>query len=91
MIVSVSPDLSKLSNMSKKNVQKIQDLLHDHREYDADNVSGKAIDISEKALTARQMRAKMGGGVRGGGGVQFINGMPMPMPFPGQMNECKMQ
>lgn len=91
MIICITPDFSTISKLPKKVVQEIQALLEDSRKYDTS--STKAIDITEKALSAKQMRSRMGGGGMGGGMMQFINGMPVPMGVPmnmgGPQSECK--
>jgi DnaJ-class molecular chaperone len=89
MIVSIMPDFSTLSKLPKRVINEIQNVLSDSRKYAS--ASSKAMDITEKALSARQMKSRMGSM---GGGFQFINGMPVPMMMGGMeggAQECKMQ
>ncbi len=95
MIICVSPDFSTLCKFPKKIVSEIQNILEDTRKY-GKAPGSKSLDITEKALTAKQMRSRMGPRM---GGMQFINGMPMPIPMGvpmmgaggGGAQECKVQ
>jgi DnaJ-class molecular chaperone len=87
MVVCITPDFSTLSKLPKRVVQDIQTLLSQSRKYESS--SSKAMDITEKALSARQMRSRM----RPMGGPQMmINGMQMPMGMMGGgPQDCKVQ
>jgi DnaJ-class molecular chaperone len=82
MIVCIVPDISNLSKLPKKIIKEIQDLMQDSRKYGSDNVCSEAVDISEKALSSKQIRQRRG--------MPMHMGMPMQMPMPGAPGECKM-
>jgi DnaJ-class molecular chaperone len=97
MIIVISPDMSSLTKLSKKTIQEIQALLGDTRKYASSSVSTKAIDITEKSASQRQMR-QMSGFPPGIQIMGSMNGIPFPMPgmgggMPGMggPGDCAMQ